>query len=267
MNQGIRGSEIYLDDEDRRRFLRDLARSSDEVGTNVNSFCLMGTHFHAVLWCPIGGLSATMQRLEGRYARWFNRRHGFTGPLFRSRFVSKQIAVDAQLLVTSRYVHRNPLELGIAIDSYPWSSYSDYLGRTDRQWVDTAMVLDLVGGASEYRRFVEESLPADSFAVSDGVRSIAPPLAQRVDVAQVIDAINLEMLEPATRASVRQVALVVLADELRFDSEALADSLGLRSPGSAASLLYRARKRARQDAEFADLVRDVADRLDLATAA
>jgi putative transposase len=75
-------------------------------------------------------LSAGMHRLNGRYAQWFNQRHGFDGHLFQGRFSSKLVESDGHLLSSIRYVLRNPVEAGLCAvpEDWPWSSYSGTVG-------------------------------------------------------------------------------------------------------------------------------------------
>jgi hypothetical protein len=54
---------------------------------------------------------------------------GFDGQLFRGRFKAILVHGDPFLLQLVRYIHRNPLQAGIAADleQYSWSSYPGYL--------------------------------------------------------------------------------------------------------------------------------------------
>lgn len=230
MNRGLRHYDIFTSDTDRQVFLDLCRRAADESDTRISAYCLMGNHFHIVIHCPDGGLSETLQRLSGRYTRAFNRANGFDGPLFRSRFHSEEILSDEQLLVTTRYVHRNPLELGLRIDDYPWSTYPGYLTGSPT-WVDAAIPLELAGGTASYRRFVEEPIPADEFAMSDGVRSAPAPMIAASRSDNGLDAID-DLVErkggSGPRPTVRRnIAILAALACGRFSSEEIADHHGL----------------------------------------
>jgi len=116
----------------------------------------MGNHFHLVVHCPSGGLSATVHQFAGKYVRQFNRAHGFDGSLFRDRFFNELITSEESLLQTTRYVHRNPLELGLDITRYQWSSYRAYVGLArPSAWLACSVPLGAAGGMDSYQSFVE----------------------------------------------------------------------------------------------------------------
>ena len=48
MSRGDRREPIFLDDEDRKTFVRTLAEACEKTGWQVHAWCLMGNHFHLV---------------------------------------------------------------------------------------------------------------------------------------------------------------------------------------------------------------------------
>jgi REP element-mobilizing transposase RayT len=49
MSRGDRREAIFLDDEDRRQFLKTLGEVCERAGWHVHAYCLMGNHFHLVV--------------------------------------------------------------------------------------------------------------------------------------------------------------------------------------------------------------------------
>jgi putative transposase len=92
MNRGDRRELIFLDDEDRQRFLATLGEACAKTDWQVHALCLMPKHFHLVVEMPQGNLVAGMKWLLGTYTARFNRRHKFFGPLFSGRY--KALIVD-----------------------------------------------------------------------------------------------------------------------------------------------------------------------------
>ena len=130
---GSRGNDrraIFLDDEDRRAFLRLLARSARTYGWVIHSYCLMTNHYHLLLQLGSGGLSRGMCRLNGGHALMFNARHGHSNHVFGRRFWDEQIETEAHYFEACRYVVLNPLRAGLerALGSWPWSSYRPIIG-------------------------------------------------------------------------------------------------------------------------------------------
>jgi len=86
--------------------------------------CLMTNHFHLVLETVRPLLSAGMQRLNGRYAGWFNRKYGRTGHLFGDRFGARVVESDSYLAEVCTYVINNPVRAGLCAHpaDWPWSA-------------------------------------------------------------------------------------------------------------------------------------------------
>ena len=128
-----RGNErraIFRDAVDRERFMGILARVADENGWRVLAYCLMGNHFLLLVLTPEPNLNAGMQRLNGTYAQWFNRRHERVGHLFQSRYGATLVRSDRHLHAAIRYVVRNPVRSGLCVRvrDWRWSSHLAVLG-------------------------------------------------------------------------------------------------------------------------------------------
>lgn len=70
-------------------------------------------------------LSRGMQRLDGDYAKHFNRRHHRIGPLFQGRFLAQLVDSESYLLELARYIVLNPVRARMVEQpgDWPWSSY------------------------------------------------------------------------------------------------------------------------------------------------
>jgi hypothetical protein len=81
-------------------------------------------------WQCLAYSSQAMHHLNGSYARWFNRRHGYQGHLFQRRFHAAAIESDWHLLEACRYVVLNPVRAGLASrpSEWAWSSYRATVG-------------------------------------------------------------------------------------------------------------------------------------------
>lgn len=124
MVRGVNRDAIFLDDEDRERFLFVLARTRELSGCTVLAYCLMTNHVHLVLRTGDEPIGKVMQRLGVRYAGWFNRKYGRVGYVFQNRFRSVPVESDAQLVTLVRYVWHNPVKAGMVAraEHYEWSS-------------------------------------------------------------------------------------------------------------------------------------------------
>src|SRR5439155_27052843 len=128
--RGNRRQLIYLDAADRGRFLSLLADTVKRYEWKCHSFCLMNNHYHLVLETPKAGLAPGMQRLNGRYAQTFNRRHGHGGHLFQGRYAAEPIEREPHLLEACRYVVLNPVRAAACAtpEDWVWSSFRATIG-------------------------------------------------------------------------------------------------------------------------------------------
>ncbi len=255
MNRGADRQDIFSDDDDRHMFeyhAEDLVRRGL---LEIHAYALMDNHFHFLGRSPEGELSAAMHRLGCEYARWYNRRHRRDGPLFRNRFVSVLIDDDEQLLVASRYIHRNPLTFvpAAALAAYRWSSLGPYLGhRESPDWLCRAVLDDLIGDRRRHEEFVMQTLPSDV----DHARWA--PFRAGIDaddieraLAAVTGATPASRVRSGRRLADPFVMLIVLAVELRVETaEQLAERYGFPSPAAVRTLARRGRVRLADDAEF-----------------
>jgi hypothetical protein len=123
----------------------------------------MTNHFHLVVAMKRPTLSAGMHWLNGCYAQWLNRRHGFKGHLFEDRFHSEPVESDAHLLELSRYVPLNPVRAGLCAHpaDWPWSSYRATIGRERPRFLSAEPMLALFGRRETSARAAYEAFVAD----------------------------------------------------------------------------------------------------------
>ena len=156
VNRGAGGQPVFTSRADGNDFLGLLGEAHERFGVEIHAYCLMTNHYHLLVRCPEGGLSAFMQFVTSVYTRHANHRSDRDGPLFRGRFRSLLVDSEAYLLHSVRYIHRNPLDLGVAIDEYRWSSHRAYVGhRPPPVWLTTEAVLGRFSeGVAGFARFV-----------------------------------------------------------------------------------------------------------------
>lgn len=196
-NRGMQKQLIFESDKDRLRFLfllltfqgkntisnisRTLKQNVQSSTLNINSelindilqdkivelvvFCLMPNHFHLIIKeLEEGGIAKYMQRVLTAYTKYFNICHQKTGHLFQGSYKSVFLEDDIQLMHTSAYIHKNPLELKEwkkKLEKYPWSSYQDYIFKN--HWgslLSQNIILDRYlesENIDSYKNFVETS--------------------------------------------------------------------------------------------------------------
>ncbi|MBI3252362.1 MAG: transposase [Candidatus Omnitrophica bacterium] len=134
-NRGVNRCLIYHDDQDRRVFLKILHSALMEFGLTLYAYCLMSNHYHLFMRISSANLNKSMQKMQSRYATYFNSRHDRVGYLFQGRYKSRLVENDSYSLAVVRYIHQNPSEIDKTKppETYPWSSYPDYVQETQPQ--------------------------------------------------------------------------------------------------------------------------------------
>ena len=165
-SRGNHQKPLFLDDADRQRFLMLLRRNSVRLKWVPVTYCLMGNHYHLLVQTREPNLAAGMRDLNGRYARYFNARHGQIGHVFERRYRSSLIQTDRYLLAASRYIALNPVRAGLVAgpEDWPWSAHRTLVcGETDGLTDPGALFGTIAQGPDdarrEYGRFVLADAP------------------------------------------------------------------------------------------------------------
>lgn len=247
MNRGAARQVVFRDDQARLDFGHRLAFIHAEFGVETLAYCLMDNHYHLLLRTPAGGLSAAMQHLGSVFTRHLNDRVGRDGPIFRGRFNSILVTTDLYLAWVARYIHRNPVEAGLAerADGYRWSSCRAYLGlRPAPHFLEPGPVLSLFHDVEALAAFTDRPVAP---LVDDGPLTSAD-LLQLVDFAIAIDDIR-NGDDDAVRSWLRQTTLVLLAHDALGPSVAAParELVTFASEPARRMSLSRARRRRRSD--------------------
>ena len=134
MARGNHQEVIFLDDEDRRYFLKTLDDVSVMTGWRVHAWILMNNHYHLFIQTPEGNLVEGMKWFQNTYTRRFNVRHKAWGRLFGDRY--KAILVEGKnshyYETLLDYIHLNSVRAGLvkpekqeSVLDYPWSSIAE----------------------------------------------------------------------------------------------------------------------------------------------
>ena len=188
-NRGAHQQNIFQDDQDYQTFTEILGyylihpsgiaqsilnrKAKDCKVTNlvkdppscaVLAYCLMPNHFHLMLKQLSQELTISdlMRRVSIGYAMYYNDRYHHSGTIFQGRYKNILITNEYQWVYLSKYIHRNPMHLQsyepCKLLNYTYSSYPNYLGKRQNDWLDTSTFLDRYhkNPPQEYQDFVED---------------------------------------------------------------------------------------------------------------
>lgn len=155
MDRGDRGEDIFVDHEDRHRFLKTLGQACERTGWRIHSFVLMRNHYHLLLETPEANLSRGMHWFQTTCTTRHNKRHDIRGHLFQGRFKAVPVEAEADdyFSTVSDYIHLNPVRARLLrspqkLADYPWSSFPAICAepRNRPEWLEVSRVLGARGG-------------------------------------------------------------------------------------------------------------------------
>jgi len=128
MLRGNGGQNVFYSPADRIQLYLLLQEGIERFVHRIHAFCLMINHIHLVIQVGEVPLSKIIQNISFRYTRYINGRMKRIGHLFQGRYKAILIDADSYLLELVRYIHNNPLRVGLAQapEQYQWSSHQAY---------------------------------------------------------------------------------------------------------------------------------------------
>lgn len=178
-NRGAGKQPIFLDAQDKRKFMQILKRHLDSGDEQMRSdgrkyevydvelaaYCLMKNHFHLLLFqrYDIAAMTKLLHSVQTAYTMYFNFRYKRQGHLFQGIYKASRIEQESYLSHVSRYIHLNPR----TYQTYKWSSLPEFLTTRETEWIHPERVLDM--SPSAYQEFMEDY--EDRKALLDLVKS------------------------------------------------------------------------------------------------
>lgn len=276
--RGSRGVTLFETAEDHQRFQLVLSDCVTTHGIRLYAWCCLSNQVLLLCKTPEADLSLFMQRLQTRYALWYNANRNSHGHVFSGRFASKLLEEDRFLLPVFRHIHLSvvrsanwraePLaEQQLALRAYPYSSFRAYAGtarphdfmaapdlfsyldsNTDPwvqliRYVEAGLEQDL-SGFDEVLESKRSVLGTPNVPDGTDANSVAPEPAAIVQaVLQALDITEDDLNNYHGGRAHRMVVAWALSDIGKMKQKDIAPWVGSRTPGSV-SMLIKAGKKA-----------------------
>lgn len=197
-NRGVDKRDIFLDEEDKKRFIKLLFVANGttpfifrdfpiglpyvefdrgEPIVAIGAYVLMKNHFHLLIKeTTEQGISRFFSKVLTSYSSYFNKKYKRTGRLFEGTFKAKHIDSDEYLKYIFAYHHLNPVKVvepnwkedGIIdrsatkafLSKYHFSSYLDYqgIGRLEGKILNREAFPEYFATERNFDAFVDEWL-------------------------------------------------------------------------------------------------------------
>lgn len=168
VGRGNNKQNIFLDDNDKDKYLELITRFKEDHPLSLFHYCLMTNHIHLLLETnDKTDLPKFMKRLNLAYFHHFKKKYGYVGHFWQDRFKSFLVEQDDYLLVCGKYIELNPVRAGMVEHpgEYSHSSYGFYVKGTESDVLEpNPLFLELSADKGSrqniYRDFVlpEESI-------------------------------------------------------------------------------------------------------------
>ena len=163
--RGNERKEIFLDDEDKNKFIQIITNKKKKNEYTLYAYCLMNNHLHLLFKEEKDNISRAMRRINTAYAYYFNKKYNRVGHVFQNRFRSEPVENDLYLISLVRYIHNNPVKAKIKDQphQYKWSSCSLYF-KEQKSIIDKEDILNFFSSdrAKAIRLFAEFSCQQNS---------------------------------------------------------------------------------------------------------
>ena len=146
MSRALNKQILFDDEKDYLKFLNIVKSTKSEIDFDLYWYCIMSNHYHLLIKDKSNKLSAIMNKINSRYANYYNLKNARTGYVFNDRYHSENVENVKYFLTCLRYIHQNPIKAGICNKTYEYKFSSIHAYRRDK-----GNYLDLVN-----TKFIEE---------------------------------------------------------------------------------------------------------------
>ena len=123
INRGNDRRMVFHKAGDYKAFIALMAEAQDRHPVRLLTYCVMGNHFHFVLWPETeDAIPAYMRWLMNTHIRRYQKHYGSCGlgHIYQGRYKNFPIQSDRHLLTVLKYVEANPLRASLVGRAEEW---------------------------------------------------------------------------------------------------------------------------------------------------
>lgn len=158
VQRGNNREKVFIDDEDREKYIGLLKKYSRERDTRILAYCLMTNHVHLLIKPKENdSLYKMMQGVTLCYTQYANRKYNRTGRLWESRYHSCIVDKDSYLWAVARYIETNPIRARMVkkAEDYAYASaLAHIMGKPD-DLLNEELIAETQ--RKDYREFIRET--------------------------------------------------------------------------------------------------------------
>lgn len=170
---GNKNDVIFLNDDDRKKYLYLIEKYKKRFDFNLYAYVLMNDHLHLLAGVKNVPLSKIMQGIQLSYTKYFNKVRKSSGNVFAGRYRARICEDDENLLTLVKYIHLNPVRRGLSPTlDYAWSSHNHYLDYPGNKndIVDTGVIMSHFSSVSknalrQYKWYMVKRTPEIEYEV------------------------------------------------------------------------------------------------------
>lgn len=144
--RGNYGQDVFIDDNDRKRYLSWIQEYSHKFGLSLLTHTLMSNHVHFI-GIPENeiSLAKTFNVAHMRYAQYFNKKRKAKGHLWQGRFYSC-ILDEKHLVAAAKYIERNAVRANMVKKpwEWKWSSAAAHIGNGENTIIELGDLFKII---------------------------------------------------------------------------------------------------------------------------
>jgi len=184
---------IFKKRADFEAFERILAEGIERFGMRVCGYCIMGNHWHLVLWPrDDGDMSQFMRWVTLTHTQRWHVAHGTVGigHVYQGRYKSFPVQGNSHYLTVMRYVEANPLRAKMVetAGDWPWSSLAVRLG-TEKELPISRGPVAL---PTNWARHVALTIDRNDLAAIENCLKRGAPLGNELWIKQTVAKLELQ---------------------------------------------------------------------------